>query len=151
MSITYTPGKHPALEAAFIELNNKGHFKKLKEEAEFFERMVVTTKRLMMTNDVFKANTHRQLNWDPLNNANDSFSLMVHAGISLENNSSVQYDYYEGVGGEYAPGCEAWHVSDEGKTNKAKLLHLDDKELTVRLAILKVAYLLANEENYDNE
>lgn len=80
------------------------------------------------------------VNWNPHTNAGDALLLAITLDISLELNASIETDFYEGIGGEYSPGCEAWIVMRDATTIKAQEVYGTDKSAATYLAILRVAY-----------
>ena len=102
--------------------------------AEGYARMVyrddVPYVSLDMNGDDFVA-------WNPRTSSGDNFDLAAKLGISIEHDASIQVDYSDEMGGEYALGVHAWVVKDD--LIEAKEIYGDDRCDTARLAVLRVA------------
>lgn len=77
--------------------------------------------------------------WNPLLDDGDALRLAVKLKLSIESDALIEVDYIEGIGCEYAYGCEVWIVFEDASAIKLHELYNDNVDAATRRAIVRVA------------
>jgi hypothetical protein len=82
--------------------------------------------------------------WNPLQNNDDALWLLIELRLSVASDEQIEVDYHQDYG-KYAPGVEAWLVTDRAKLIKAWELYHQDPQAATRRAIVRAAAEIGKE------